>query len=112
MKLAEKVRYVSKTASKATKLDFFSNLAYELEHLSKIYARDIDEIHMLFMEVSCDLGLLKKVLEGEASSNTLKWNELEDLAVQSEPGSVEYQFICNQKGRDEVRKRRIFLEKQ
>lgn len=105
----EKVRYVSKAKTKAAELDFFSNLATELRHLAKIYGKPIDEVHMLFMEVSCDLGLLKKALYGEKH---VGWTELEDLAVQSEPGSVEYNAICEQRGKEEVEKRASFLEKR
>lgn len=108
LKNREKVRYVSKAATKATKINFFENLSEELRHFSKVYARSIEEIHMLFMEVSCDLGNLHRLLEGRDS--TLKWTELEDIAVQSNPESVEYSFICKQRGKEEVEKRRLFLE--
>ena len=52
------------------------------------------------------MGDLKKILSGEKQ----KWTNLEDLAVQSDPGTEEYGIVSNAKGHDEIAKRRKFFE--
>lgn len=86
---------------------FFEKLSNELRELAKEYGKEMDELHMLFMEVSCDLGDLKNLLKGEKAS---KWTMLEDLAIQSEPNSIEFKHICDSKGGQQVYKRKKFLE--
>jgi len=49
---------------------------------------------------------LKKILNGERQ----RWTQLEDLAVQSDPGSQEFGCIQDAKGQDEITKRRKFFE--
>lgn len=39
-----------------------------------------------------------------------KWTDLEDLAVQSDPGTMEYGAVTSVKGHDEIAKRRKFFE--
>ena len=58
--------------------EFFKKLSKELHKLSRSFNKPMDELHMLFMDVSCDLELLKKTLKGEAKA---KWSMLEDLAI-------------------------------
>lgn len=98
----------SKVVQKA-KDHFFEKLSRDLRDLAKEYGKEMDEMHMLFMEVSCDLGELRNLLKGEKAP---KWSMLEDLAIQSEPESVEYKHICDSKGGNQVSKRRKFLELQ
>ena len=45
--------------------EYFSKLTKELHKLARLYNKKMDEIHMLFMEVCCDLEDLKKLLKGE-----------------------------------------------
>jgi len=52
------------------------------------------------------MGDLKKILDGELQ----KWTNLEDLAVQSDPGSFEFGEIKNCKEEDSINKRRKFFE--
>lgn len=59
--------------------DFYKKLSKELHKLAREYKKDMDVVHMLFMEVSCDLEALKKVLAGDAKKQ--KWSMLEDLAI-------------------------------
>lgn len=66
----------------------FKNIMQELETLSQKYNYTIDEIHTLWMESCCDIDELKKVLSGEKMKI---WSNLEDYAICSEPGSMEYQ---------------------
>jgi len=61
-----------------TQQEYFSKLSKELHKLSRTHHKKMDEIHMLFMEVCCDLEDLKKLLEGERKQ---KWSMLEDLAL-------------------------------
>ena len=68
----------------------------------------MDQVHMLFMEVSCDLEELEKLLNGQKYSD--KWSMLEDLAIQSDPTSMEFEHVVQAKGLSQVRKRKIFLE--
>ncbi|CAI2365969.1 unnamed protein product [Moneuplotes crassus] len=98
---------VKKVAVQKSKQQFFEDLSKELRSLSKEYGKEMDEMHMLFMEVSCDLGELKSLLKGMKAP---KWSMLEDLAIQSEPDSAEFKHICNSKGESHVLKRRKFLE--
>jgi hypothetical protein len=112
LKNKQKVRYVSKGINKMTKLKIFQMLAEELKKLSRISGLHINDIHMMFLEVSCDLNVLKKVLKNEQAHKNKQWSELEDLAVQCESNSMEYLAICQQKGVEEVKKRRLFLEKE
>lgn len=60
------------------------------------------------MEANCDIEDLRKLLKGEKK----KWTPLEDLAVQSDPGSQEFEQLSSMYGRDEIDKRRQFLELQ
>lgn len=86
---------------------FFEKLSKELKDLSKEYNKDIDQLHLLFMEVSCDLGELKSLLRGE---KTTRFTMLEDLALQNEPDSIEFKHISNKYLDHQVQKRRKFLE--
>lgn len=51
-KAQERLRLVSKNFSKGKKLDLFRMLYKELEYLSRMHAIKIDDLHMLFFEVS------------------------------------------------------------
>lgn len=86
---------------------FFEKLSKELRDLAKEYNKDIDQLHLLFMEVSCDLGELKSLLRGEKAS---RFTMLEDLALQNEPDSIEFKHINNKYLDHQVQKRRKFLE--
>ena len=88
--------------------DYFHKLSRELRRLAKEYNKDIEEIHMLFMEVSCDIEDLRKLLKG--SGCVQKWSMLEDLAIQNDPNTEEYQHVENQLGDGLIKKRKKFLE--
>jgi hypothetical protein len=87
--------------------EYFTKLSKELHKLARQYSKKMDEIHMLFMEVSCDLEDLKRLLKGEQRA---KWSMLEDLAIQSDDGSVELKHVADVKGEGQVKKRKKFLE--
>ena len=77
----------------------------ELTAIAKQYSRDIDEILQIFEEVNCSKQQLKKVLEGQSYC---KWNELEDLALNSND-KMQYNYLLKCKGQEEVDRRLIFL---
>lgn len=81
LKNKERVRYVSKKPRKETKLLFFQSVHDVLKKLADIYARPVEEIHILFFEVCCDLGKLENVLEGNREAP--RWTELEDVLISS-----------------------------
>ena len=60
--LSKRVRYVSKSSTKLSNLDMFESLDKILEDLAYQHYKTIEEVHMMFLEVSCDLGLLKAYL--------------------------------------------------
>jgi hypothetical protein len=62
--------------------------------LSEKYKRDIDSIHSMFFEVSCDREKLVKLLEGRKIE---KWKTLEDLAVREGQDSMSYQHVSEYK---------------
>ena len=75
--------------------------------LAAKYKRDVDEIHKLFFEVSCDREKLVKILEGK---NVDRWSLLEDLALEGDPNTEGFRYVKNLKGEQEVERRRQFLE--
>lgn len=87
---------------------FFALLAQDMLELADKYKRDVDEVHRLFFEVSCDRDRLVKLLEGQ--KNVQKWALIEDLAVKDQPGSESYKYVLQQKGETEVARRREFLQ--
>jgi hypothetical protein len=93
--------------NKQKEQQFFEKLSKELRELAKKYGKEMDELHMLFMEVSWDINELKNLLQGEKPG---KWSMLEDLAIQSEPDSMEFHSLIDTKGGSEVLKRKKFLE--
>lgn len=56
----------------------------ELLSLSKAYSIPIQKIQELFVDCSCDLKDLKKVLINDQEAKKLKWSTIEDLALLSE----------------------------
>lgn len=85
---------------------YFQEITEQLEELCDTYNKGMEEIHTLWMENCCDLEDLKKMLAGE----TKRWTVLEDLAVQSDPGSQEFGAVKSHRGEEQVLKRKQFLE--
>ena len=87
---------------------FFALLASDMLDLAEKYKRDVDDVHRLFFEVSCDREKLVKLLEGK--QNVQKWEQIEDLAVKDGQDSMAYKYVMQKRGENEVTKRRRFLE--
>lgn len=85
----------------------FVEINKQLQDLSKEFNYTIDEIHTFWMEAWWDIEELKKVLRGEKNR---QWSTIEDLALQSDPGSQEYEYIKKSKAQDSIQKRKKFLE--
>ena len=64
--------------------DFFKILHIELLTLSEAYKIPLPKIQELFMDCSCDLKDLKKLLQNDKEAKKYKWSVLEDLALLSE----------------------------
>lgn len=88
-------------------LNLFREINAELDALGKEYGYSMEEIHTFWMEAWCDIDELKKVLKGDKKR---QWTTFEDFALQSEPGSQEYEYIKKFKDENEIKKRRKFLE--
>lgn len=86
---------------------YFALLTADMQGLADKYKRDVEDIHKIFFQVSCDREKLHKILEDYSA---VLWNPLEDLAVMKAPDSEEYKLIVERKGGDECLKRRIFLQ--
>lgn len=87
---------------------FFALLASDMLDLAEKYKRDVDDVHRLFFEVSCDREKLVKLLEGK--QNVQKWEQIEDLAVKDGQDSMAYKYVMQKRGENEVTNRRRFLE--
>lgn len=70
---------------------FFALLASDMLDLAEKYKRDVDDVHRLFFEVSCDREKLVKLLEGSMSIQ--KWEQIEDLAVKDAHQSQAYKYV-------------------
>ena len=102
----EEKRQVAVTESEAA---FFALLAADMLELAEKYKRDVDQVHRLFFEVSCDRERLVKILEG-GKSVVDKWDQMEDLAAREGPESQAFKYVMQKKGPNEISKRRKFLE--
>ena len=88
---------------------FFALLAADMLELAEKYKRDVDQVHRIFFEVSCDREKLVKILEG-GKMIVDKWDQMEDLAAREGPSSQAFKYVMQKKGPNEVSKRRKFLE--
>jgi hypothetical protein len=70
---------------------FFALLASDMLDLAEKYKRDVDDVHRLFFEVSCDREKLVKLLEGKQSVQ--KWEEILDLAVKDKHDSMAFKYV-------------------
>ena len=106
---------------------FFALMAIKMMRLSQKYQRSLSDLHDLFYTVSCDWKKLEALLLQQATggapqssgieasqnmfdSGIVQWTVLEDLAVRDDVDSEAYKHVVDQKGIEEVKKRRIFLE--
>ncbi len=83
-------------------------LATEMIKLARKYGQEVDEIHKLYFQVSCDHDKLIKHLNGE--KGVVVWTELEDLALKDKLHGLMYIHVVKIKGDCEVDERKTFLE--
>jgi hypothetical protein len=71
------------------------------------YKRDVEEVHKIFFEVSCQKDKLIKVLEGQQNANNYRWTPLEDISLTNNRNEP---YLIRSKGLQQVLKRKSFLE--
>lgn len=103
----------------AGEVAYFALLAADMLELAEKYRRDVDDVHHIYFQVSCDRDKLIKILEngpttkpGNTSEKDMPWQLIEDLAAKDDVNSKAYQFLVERRGEEEVRKRREFLQYQ
>ena len=72
---------------------FFALVARDMMLLAEKYKKSIEEVHQMFLSVSCDRASLIKLLEAKGDSKAagvVTWNTLEDLALTNGPENVTY----------------------
>ena len=92
---------------------YFALLAKDMMRLGNQYGCDVNDVHRIFYEVSCDRDSLVKVLKAKqkgVDSGVIQWNTLEDLAIRQSEDNKAYIYVEKNKGEDEVRKRQKFLQ--
>ena len=92
---------------------YFALLAQDLINIATTNDYDIAEVHKIFYEVSCNRDNLIEVIRAEKNAtacNVKRWQTLEDLALRHNEDTPSFQVVLNEKGRDEVNKRKAFLE--
>ena len=90
---------------------FFALLASEMLEIADKYKRDVEEVHKIFFEVSCQKDKLIKILEGQSRALNYKWTPLEDIALVNNPeNSEQHRYLVANKGDQEVLKRKQFLQ--
>ena len=60
---------------------YFALLAQDMFKIAERYNKDIQEVHKIFYEVSCNRENLIRVLKDEQNSGVAQWKTLEDLAL-------------------------------
>ena len=76
-------------------------------HLAEKYKRSVEDVHLIFFQVSCDRDQLVKVLEGQKAQ---QWTILEDLALKDHPSSTQYEHVLATRGSNQLAQRVRFLE--
>ena len=94
---------------------FFTLMGIKMMGLSQRYNRSLEDLHALFFRVSCDWKKLEMILQADENSpepttGHLQWTILEDLAVRDDKNSEAFKHVIQNKGLQEVYKRRQFLE--
>ena len=70
------------------------------------YDRTSDEVSELFVKVSGDIRAMHDFYNG---IQVTMWEYLEDLALQKDSKSEEYQYLLSSRGERELKKRIAFL---
>lgn len=85
----------------------FAMIAQDMMMIADKFEKDIDEVHKLFYQLSCNREKLIKYLQGQEKAPVL-WTELEDLALKDKEGKM-YGHVLSMKGEKEVEERIRFL---
>ena len=92
---------------------YFALLAQDLLNIATIHDYDIAEVHKIFYEVSCNRDNLIEVIDAEKEARACdvkRWQTLEDLALRHKEDTPSFQVVLQDKGREEVNRRKAFLE--
>ena len=100
------VAYKRKTTREKNEQGTWLRLIAEIESLANGFGKSVDECVIMYEQVSCCKKRLKLALEGTYQL----WEPLEDLGVESGPGSPEYRDLVARRGQDEVDRRLKFLK--
>lgn len=82
-------------------------IAQDMADLSTQYNRDVNELHQIFYEVSCNRDNLIKVLNKDDKVD--RWTVLEDLALKGDTQSEAYKHVRSVKSEDAISERKHFL---
>ena len=74
-------------------------IAQDMLELSEKYKKDVNDMHQLFYEVSCDREELIRLLEGQSVT---QWTVLEDLALKGDTGSEAYKHVRSVKNEEAI----------
>ena len=85
---------------------YYAFLCKDLQEIAAKYKRNVDDIHTIFLEVSCKREKLIKCLEGQKVD---RWKTLEDFALRKGVKSEEFQYVLSIKGEEAVKERMEFL---
>jgi hypothetical protein len=77
--------------------------------IAQRFEKDVQEVHKIFYEVSCNRDNLIKVLNDD-ENDVAQWKTLEDLALRHSEDTPSFKVVLLEKGRDEVNIRKAFLE--
>ena len=103
-----KVKYENQL-QKEEEEKFYSQLYATFKEMERKYKKSCLEISEAFMKVSGDIKSLRDYLDGKIVT---EWNHLEDLALTKPEDSREYQHLLESKGKEEVAKRKRFLQEK
>ena len=98
--------YVRHIKRETNEEGMFRRLQEELSKMAQQYSISDEEINELFIQVCCNKKKLIEVLQG---NDFTKWNELEDMALISDPNSPQFKYLLKQKGQEEINRRKRFL---
>lgn len=107
MHLLYTVRHNEMRVRDLRKLDAEHNVIATLKELSEKYAKSLDKVHELFVQLSGNLENVEKKLKGE---DVVTWNSLEDFALMHPEDAKMYDYLIRTKGEQQMQARKVFLD--